>query len=48
MDLSRSEILLGKQGIEKLKNGHVLIFGVGGVGSYAAEAIARSGVGEIT
>ncbi len=48
MYLSRSEILLGKQGIEKLKCASVCIFGVGGVGSYAAEAIARSGVGEIT
>ena len=48
MDLSRSEILLGDKGIEKLKNASVCIFGVGGVGSYAAEAIARSGVGEIT
>ncbi len=48
MDLSRSELLLGKQGIERLINAHVCIFGVGGVGSYAAEAIARGGVGKIT
>lgn len=48
MDLSRSELLLGKNGIERLQNAHVCIFGVGGVGSYAAEAIARGGVGKIT
>ena len=44
----RSEILLGKENIEKLKNAHVIIFGVGGVGSYVSEALCRSGVGEIT
>ena len=44
----RSEILLGKENIEKLKNAHVVIFGVGGVGSYVSEALCRSGVGEIT
>jgi len=48
MDLSRSEILLGKEGIDRIRAASVCIFGVGGVGSYAAEAIARSGVGEIT
>ncbi len=48
MDLSRSEILLGKEGIARLQDASVYIFGVGGVGSYAAEAIARSGVGKIT
>lgn len=48
MDLSRSELLLGKEGIEKIRRAHVVIFGVGGVGSYAAEAIARGGVGKIT
>ena len=44
----RSEILLGKDNMEKLKNSHVMVFGVGGVGSYVCEALARSGVGEIT
>lgn len=44
----RSELLLGKDSMEKLKNSHVIVFGVGGVGSYVAEALARSGVGEIT
>lgn len=45
---SRSELLLGSDAIEKLKNSHVALFGVGGVGSYTAEALARCGVGEIT
>lgn len=44
----RSEILLGKAAMEKLKKSKVIIFGVGGVGSYVCEAIARSGVGAIT
>ncbi len=48
MDLSRSELLLGKAGIERLRTASVCIFGVGGVGSYAAEAVARSGIGKIT
>ncbi len=48
MDLSRSELLLGKEGIERLQRASVCIFGVGGVGSYVAEAIGRSGIGKIT
>lgn len=44
----RTLILLGADGMEKLQKSHVAIFGVGGVGGYALEAIARSGVGEIT
>lgn len=44
----RSEILLGKENISILKNSHILICGIGGVGSYALEAIARSGIGKIT
>ncbi len=47
-ELSRQEKLLGKESTQKLKEKHVMIFGTGGVGSYAAEAIARSGVGKIT
>lgn len=43
----RSALLLGEAGMEKLKNSTVAIFGVGGVGSYAAEALARSGVGHV-
>lgn len=46
--LSRTELLLGKAGIEKLQKAHVLVAGVGGVGSYAAEMIVRAGIGEIT
>jgi tRNA A37 threonylcarbamoyladenosine dehydratase len=44
----RTEILIGKENIEKLKNLHVAVFGVGGVGSYAVEALVRAGVGKIT
>lgn len=43
----RTEMLLGEEGVLRLKNARVAIFGVGGVGGYAAEAIARSGVGHI-
>lgn len=46
--LDRTELLIKKEGIEKLKSTNVLIVGLGGVGSYAAEFIARSGVGKIT
>lgn len=42
---SRTEMLIGKEGIKKLSNAKVAIFGIGGVGSYVAEALARSGVG---
>ncbi|MBQ8027996.1 MAG: tRNA threonylcarbamoyladenosine dehydratase [Clostridia bacterium] len=44
---SRTELLLGQEGLEKLKNSRVAVFGVGGVGGYVAEALARSSVGEI-
>lgn len=42
---SRTELLIGKEGIEKLKNSKVAIFGIGGVGSYVVEGLARAGVG---
>lgn len=45
--LSRTELLIGKDGLEKLKNSKVVVFGVGGVGSYTIEALARAGVGEL-
>lgn len=45
---SRAGLLLGTDVLERLSHTHVAIFGVGGVGSFAAEAIARAGVGEIT
>lgn len=42
---SRTELLIGKDNIEKLHNAKVAIFGIGGVGSYVAEGLARSGIG---
>ncbi len=42
---SRSELLLGTEGMEKLSKSRVAVFGIGGVGSYTVEALARSGVG---
>lgn len=42
---SRTELLLGKEAVEKLAKSHVAIFGIGGVGGYACEGLARSGVG---
>ena len=44
---SRTQLLLGEEGIAKLRNSHVALFGLGGVGGYAAEALARSGIGKI-
>ena len=44
----RAELLFKKEGLEKLKNANILIVGVGGVGSFAAEFIARAGIGSIT
>lgn len=40
--------LYGKAGMEKLQNAHIMIVGVGGVGSWAAEALARTGIGQFT
>ncbi len=45
---SRTELLVDKQGIEKLNSSHVLVVGLGGVGSFAAEMLVRAGIGEIT
>lgn len=47
-ELERTEMLIGTEGIERLRRSHVIIFGIGGVGGYALEVIARSGVGAIT
>lgn len=44
---SRTEILLGDEAMERLKNARVAVFGVGGVGGYVCEMLARSGVGHI-
>lgn len=46
-EFSRTELLLGAQGVEKLKNSFVAVFGVGGVGSFTVEALVRSGVENI-
>ena len=44
----RTHILIGDEGIEKLQNSHIFLAGIGGVGSYTAEALARMGVGKMT
>lgn len=45
--LSRTQQLIGKDALDKLKNSRVAVFGIGGVGSYVVEALARSGVGNL-
>ena len=45
---SRTRFLLGDESMGKLKNAHVAVFGLGGVGGYVAEALARSGIGALT
>ena len=45
---SRTEMLIGKDGMERLGKARVAVFGVGGVGGYAVEALARAGIGDIT
>lgn len=47
MQFSRTALLIGEEGVEKLKNSRVAVFGVGGVGGYVIEALARSGVGAL-
>lgn len=44
---SRTELLIGSSAMEKLKNARVAVFGIGGVGSYTVEALARAGVGAL-
>lgn len=45
---TRLRPLFGEEALQKLNNSHVAVFGIGGVGSYVAEALARGGIGEIT
>ena len=45
---SRNEMFWGPEGQKKLSRAHVILFGLGGVGSYTAECLARSGIGELT
>lgn len=47
-EFSRFEMLVGTQSVEKLKRCHIAVFGLGGVGSFTVEALARCGVGELT
>lgn len=44
---SRTALLIGEEGVKKLQRSKVIVFGIGGVGGYAAEGLARSGVGTI-
>ncbi len=45
---SRTELMLGKEGLEKIKQSNVMVVGLGGVGAYAAEMLCRAGVGKLT
>ncbi len=46
--LSRSTLLLGDEAMERLKEAKVIVFGIGGVGSWCVEALVRTGLGHIT
>lgn len=46
--LERTELLIGEKALNDLKNAHILVVGLGGVGSYAAETLIRAGLGSIT
>lgn len=45
--LSRTELLIGKEALDKLRDSKVVVFGIGGVGSFTVEALARAGVGKL-
>ena len=44
----RTNLLIGEEGMEKLKNSHILVIGIGGVGSFCVEALVRAGIGNLT
>lgn len=48
MIFQRTELLIGTENLEKLKNSHIIVFGLGGVGGAAVESLIRSGIGEIS
>lgn len=48
MIFQRTELLIGSENLNKLKNSHVIIFGIGGVGGFVTEALVRAGIGEIS
>jgi tRNA A37 threonylcarbamoyladenosine dehydratase len=45
---TRTKMVIGQEGLDQLHNAHVAVFGIGGVGSFTVEALARAGVGKIT
>lgn len=45
---SRTEMIIGREALEKIKSSSVLVLGIGGVGSYVAEGLARAGIGKLT
>ena len=46
--LNRTEMLIGKENVKKLQNSHIVVFGLGGVGSYVVEGLVRAGIGYIS
>jgi len=48
MQFNRQELMIGKEGVEKLNNSKVIVFGLGGVGGFTVEALVRAGVGDLT
>lgn len=48
MMFQRTELLIGSDNLNKLKNSHIIVFGIGGVGGFATEALIRAGIGEIS
>ncbi len=47
-EFARTTLLLGEEGLARLQSAHVIVFGIGGVGGFTAEALARAGVGALT